>query len=92
MSAPSARVLPLSAPWVDLPARLLLAHDGHARGGVEAGDASAGSGLAVDSAARILAIGTAGIGIIVCAVTDLDVKHEGGALVFFRGGYGRVAF
>jgi len=30
--------------------------------------------------------------IIVCAVTDLDVKHEGGALVFFRGGYGRVAF
>lgn len=30
--------------------------------------------------------------IIVCAVTDLDVEHEGGALVFFRGGYGRVAF
>lgn len=30
--------------------------------------------------------------IIIGAVTDLDVKHEGGALVFFRGGYGRVAF
>jgi len=30
--------------------------------------------------------------IILGAVTDLDVKHEGGALVFFRGGYGRVAF
>jgi 3-hydroxy-9,10-secoandrosta-1,3,5(10)-triene-9,17-dione monooxygenase reductase component len=30
--------------------------------------------------------------IIIGSVTDLDVKHEGGALVFFRGGYGRVAF
>lgn len=30
--------------------------------------------------------------IVLGSVTDLDVKHEGGALVFFRGGYGRVAF
>lgn len=30
--------------------------------------------------------------IIVGSVTDLDVKHEGSPLVFFRGGYGRVAF
>ncbi len=27
--------------------------------------------------------------IVVGAVTDLDVLHEGGPLVFFRGGYGR---
>jgi hypothetical protein len=25
-------------------------------------------------------------------VHDLEVKHEGGPLVFFRGGYGRVTF
>ncbi|MEX1217826.1 MAG: flavin reductase family protein [Acidimicrobiales bacterium] len=30
--------------------------------------------------------------IVIGGVTDLDVKHEGGALAFFRGGYGRVAF
>ena len=27
--------------------------------------------------------------IVVGAVTDLDVLHEGGPLLFFRGGYGR---
>lgn len=30
--------------------------------------------------------------IVVGAVTDLEVRHEGGPLVFFRGGYGRVSF
>ena len=30
--------------------------------------------------------------IVVGNVTDLEVKHEGGPLVFFRGGYGRVTF
>jgi flavin reductase (DIM6/NTAB) family NADH-FMN oxidoreductase RutF len=29
--------------------------------------------------------------IVVGTVQDLDVKHEGGPLVFFRGGYGRVS-
>jgi flavin reductase (DIM6/NTAB) family NADH-FMN oxidoreductase RutF len=29
--------------------------------------------------------------IVVGAVEDLDVLHEGGPLVFFRGGYGRFA-
>jgi flavin reductase (DIM6/NTAB) family NADH-FMN oxidoreductase RutF len=28
--------------------------------------------------------------IVIGAVTDLDVLHEGGPLIFFRGGYGRV--
>ena len=27
--------------------------------------------------------------IVVGAVSDLDVRHEGGPLIFFRGGYGR---
>lgn len=27
--------------------------------------------------------------IVIGAVTDLDVRHEGGPLLFFRGGYGR---
>jgi len=26
---------------------------------------------------------------VIGAVTDLDVLHEGGPLLFFRGGYGR---
>jgi 3-hydroxy-9,10-secoandrosta-1,3,5(10)-triene-9,17-dione monooxygenase reductase component len=30
--------------------------------------------------------------IVVGQVADLEVMHEGGPLVFFRGGYGRVAF
>jgi 3-hydroxy-9,10-secoandrosta-1,3,5(10)-triene-9,17-dione monooxygenase reductase component len=30
--------------------------------------------------------------IAVGQVTDLEVMHEGGPLVFFRGGYGRVSF
>jgi flavin reductase (DIM6/NTAB) family NADH-FMN oxidoreductase RutF len=30
--------------------------------------------------------------IVVGAVNDLEVRHEGGPLVFFRGGYGRVTF
>lgn len=30
--------------------------------------------------------------IVVGQVTDLEVMHEGGPLVFFRGGYGRVSF
>ena len=30
--------------------------------------------------------------IVVGQVQDLEVKHEGGPLVFFRGGYGRVTF
>ncbi|MEY4130892.1 MAG: hypothetical protein RLZZ31_1016 [Actinomycetota bacterium] len=30
--------------------------------------------------------------IVIGAVTDLGVNHEGGPLVFFRGGYGRVSF
>jgi len=30
--------------------------------------------------------------IVVGKVHDLEVKHEGGPLVFFRGGYGRVTF
>jgi len=29
--------------------------------------------------------------IVIGAVTNLEVKHEGGPLVFFRGGYGRVS-
>lgn len=29
--------------------------------------------------------------IVVGRVTDLEVRHEGGPLVFFRGGYGRVS-
>lgn len=29
--------------------------------------------------------------IVIGAVQDLDVRHEGGPLVFFRGGYGRFA-
>ena len=29
--------------------------------------------------------------IVVGVVQDLGVKHEGGPLVFFRGGYGRVS-
>ena len=30
--------------------------------------------------------------IVVGEVTDLEVRHEGGPLLFFRGGYGRFAF
>jgi hypothetical protein len=29
---------------------------------------------------------------VIGIVSDLEVKHEGGPLVFFRGGYGRVTF
>ena len=29
--------------------------------------------------------------VVIGNVTDLDVQHEGGPLVFFRGGYGRFA-
>jgi flavin reductase (DIM6/NTAB) family NADH-FMN oxidoreductase RutF len=29
--------------------------------------------------------------VVIGAVRDLDVQHEGGPLVFFRGGYGRFA-
>ena len=29
--------------------------------------------------------------IVIGRVTDLDVRHEGGPLLFFRGGYGRFA-
>jgi flavin reductase (DIM6/NTAB) family NADH-FMN oxidoreductase RutF len=29
--------------------------------------------------------------IVIGQVTDLDVRHEGGPLLFFRGGYGRFA-
>jgi flavin reductase (DIM6/NTAB) family NADH-FMN oxidoreductase RutF len=29
--------------------------------------------------------------VVIGAVDDLDVQHEGGPLVFFRGGYGRFA-
>ena len=29
--------------------------------------------------------------IVIGNVTDLDVRHEGGPLLFFRGGYGRFA-
>jgi flavin reductase (DIM6/NTAB) family NADH-FMN oxidoreductase RutF len=29
--------------------------------------------------------------VVIGAVNDLDVQHEGGPLVFFRGGYGRFA-
>lgn len=29
--------------------------------------------------------------VVIGTVTDLDVQHEGGPLVFFRGGYGRFA-
>lgn len=29
--------------------------------------------------------------VVIGRVTDLDVQHEGGPLVFFRGGYGRFA-
>ena len=30
--------------------------------------------------------------IVIGPVNDLEVKHEGGPLLFFRGGYGRVTF
>lgn len=30
--------------------------------------------------------------VVIGLVSDLEVKHEGGPLVFFRGGYGRVTF
>ena len=29
--------------------------------------------------------------VVIGGVSDLDVQHEGGPLVFFRGGYGRFA-
>ena len=29
--------------------------------------------------------------VVIGGVTDLEVQHEGGPLVFFRGGYGRFA-
>ena len=29
--------------------------------------------------------------VVIGAVTDLDVRHEGGPLLFFRGGYGRFS-
>ena len=30
-------------------------------------------------------------GVMLGAVHDLEVRHEGGPLVFFRGGYGRYS-